>query len=49
MDAWEGGAPSACYLGVMSDATEIAGAPREYVRAVHICRARNIGPGTHCY
>ena len=27
LDAWEGGLPSARYLGVMADAAEIAGAP----------------------
>ena len=31
IDAWEGGIPSARYLGVMADAAEIAGAPSEYV------------------
>src|SRR6476659_10284911 len=31
VDAWEGGIPSARYLGVMADAAEIAGAPAEYV------------------
>ena len=31
LDAWEGGMPSARYLGVMADAAEIAGAPSEYV------------------
>ena len=32
LDAWEGGLPSARYLGVMADAAEIAGAP-ERLRA----------------
>ena len=31
LDAWEGGLPSARYLGVMADAAEIAGAPEDYV------------------
>ena len=33
LDAWEGGIPSARYLGVMADAAEMAGAPAEYVAA----------------
>jgi hypothetical protein len=47
VDAWEGGLPSARYLGVMADAAEIAGAPAEYVHDLRIRPARNIGPGTH--
>ena len=31
VDAWEGGLPSARYLGVVADAAEIAGAPADYV------------------
>lgn len=31
LDAYEGGIPSARYLGVMSDAAESAGAPEDYV------------------
>jgi len=31
LDAYEGGLPSARYLGVMSDAAEAAGAPEDYV------------------
>ena len=46
VDAWEGGLPSARYLGVMADAAEIAGAPAEYVRDLRTRPARNIGPGT---
>ena len=46
LDAWEGGIPSARYLGVMADAAEIAGAPDEYVHDLRTRPARNIGPGT---
>ncbi|WP_026303884.1 gamma-glutamylcyclotransferase [Jongsikchunia kroppenstedtii] len=46
LDAYEGGLPSARYLGVMADAAEIAGAPAEYVRALRVRDARNVGPGS---
>lgn len=46
VDAWEGGLPSAHYLGVMADAAEIAGAPSEYVHHLRTRPARSIGPGT---
>jgi hypothetical protein len=45
VDAWEGGLPSARYIGVMADAAEIAGAPGEYVHKIRTRPARNIGPG----
>ena len=45
LDAWEGGIPSARYLGVMADAAEIAGAPGDYVHDLRTRPARNIGPG----
>jgi len=45
LDAWEGGLPSARYLGVMADAAEIAGAPADYVHGLRTRPARNIGPG----
>ena len=32
LDAYEGGLPSARYLGIMADAAEVAGAPDDYVR-----------------
>ncbi len=44
VDAWEGGLPSARYLGVMADAAEIAGAPETYVHHLRTRPARNIGP-----
>ena len=31
LDAYEGGLPSARYLGIVSDAAEVAGAPADYV------------------
>lgn len=46
LDAWEGGLPSARYLGVMADAAEKAGAPADYVHDLRTRPARNIGPGT---
>lgn len=46
MDAFEGGLPSARYLGVMAEAAEIAGAPTEYVRALRTRECRNVGPET---
>lgn len=45
MDAYEGGLPSARYIGVMADAAEIAGAPAEYVRELRTRNSRNVGPG----
>ncbi len=46
LDAYEGGLPSARYLGVMAEAAEIAGAPAEYVRDLRTRDSRNVGPGT---
>lgn len=46
LDAYEGGLPSARYLGVMAEAAEIAGAPVEYVRDLRTRNSRNVGPGT---
>ena len=46
MDAFEGGLPSARYLGVMAEAAEIAGAPAEYVRHLRTRECRNVGPET---
>lgn len=45
LDAFEGGLPSARYLGVMAEAAEIAGAPADYVHALRVRDARNVGPG----
>ncbi|MFH5208698.1 gamma-glutamylcyclotransferase [Antrihabitans spumae] len=46
MDAYEGGLPSARYIGVMADAAEKAGAPEEYVHDLRTRNSRNVGPGT---
>lgn len=45
MDAFEGGLPSARYLGLLADAAECAGAPVSYVRALRTRDSRNVGPG----
>ncbi|MEZ5212663.1 MULTISPECIES: gamma-glutamylcyclotransferase [unclassified Gordonia (in: high G+C Gram-positive bacteria)] len=45
IDGYEGGLPSARYLGVMADAAEIAGAPGDYVERLRLHEARNVGPG----
>ncbi len=41
LDAFEGGLPSARYLGLMADAAEAAGAPDDYVRGLRLrpCRS----------
>jgi hypothetical protein len=44
LDAYEGGLPSAWYLGVMADAAELAGAPDDYVQALRARPSRNVGP-----
>jgi len=44
LDAYEGGLPSARYLGIMADAAEAAGAPDDYVRDLRTRPCRNIGP-----
>ena len=40
LDAYEGGLPSARYLGVVADAAEAAGAPDEYVTDLRLGPAR---------
>ncbi|MGH3913518.1 MAG: gamma-glutamylcyclotransferase [Pseudonocardiaceae bacterium] len=42
LDAYEGGLPSARYLGVMSDAAEAAGAPEDYVTELRSRPCRGI-------
>ena len=44
LDAYEGGLPSARYLGVVSDAAESAGAPADYVSDLRIRPCHGIGP-----
>jgi gamma-glutamylcyclotransferase (GGCT)/AIG2-like uncharacterized protein YtfP len=43
LDAYEGGLPSASYLGVMADAAEAAGAPDDYVAALRRRPCRSSG------
>lgn len=43
LDAYEGGLPSARYLGALSDAAETAGAPDDYVRALRLRPCRSTG------
>jgi gamma-glutamylcyclotransferase (GGCT)/AIG2-like uncharacterized protein YtfP len=42
LNDYEGGLPSARYLGLMADAAEKAGAPDDYVQALRIRPCRNI-------
>lgn len=46
LDAYEGGLPSARYLGVMADAAEAAGAPEDYVEKLRKRPCHNVGPGS---
>ena len=43
LDAYEGGLPSASYLGVLADAAEAAGAPADYVAALRARPCRSVG------
>ena len=43
LDAYEGGLPSASYLGVLADAAEAADAPADYVAALRIRPCRSNG------
>jgi gamma-glutamylcyclotransferase (GGCT)/AIG2-like uncharacterized protein YtfP len=43
LDAYEGGLPSARYLGIMADAAEVAGAPSDYVSDLRSRPCRSIG------
>ncbi len=44
LDAYEGGLPSARYLGVVADAAEAAGAPEDYVTELRSRPCAGIGP-----
>jgi hypothetical protein len=44
LDGYEGGLPSARYLGVMADAAEGAGAPDDYVAEIRAHPCRTVGP-----
>jgi gamma-glutamylcyclotransferase (GGCT)/AIG2-like uncharacterized protein YtfP len=43
LDAYEGGLPSARYLGIMADAAEVAGAPADYVAELRLRPCRSVG------
>jgi gamma-glutamylcyclotransferase (GGCT)/AIG2-like uncharacterized protein YtfP len=43
LDAYEGGLPSASYLGILADAAEAAGAPVDYVAALRARPCRSVG------
>ena len=43
LDAFEGGLPSASYLGVIADAAEAADAPADYVAALRLRPCRSTG------
>ena len=43
LDDYEGGLPSARYLGIIADAAEKAGAPDDYVRALRVRPCRSLG------
>jgi hypothetical protein len=43
LDAYEGGLPSASYLGVLADAAEAADAPDDYVAALRARACRSTG------
>ncbi|ALE82025.1 gamma-glutamylcyclotransferase [Pseudonocardia sp. HH130629-09] len=47
LNAYEGGEPSARYLGVIADAAEIAGAPDDYVNELRSRPSRKSSPGNH--
>lgn len=44
LDAYEGGLPSAHYLGVLADAAEAGGAPADYVSWLRSRECRSVGP-----
>jgi AIG2-like family len=43
LDAYEGGLPSASYLGILADAAEAADAPQDYVTALRARPCRSVG------
>jgi len=43
LDAYEGGLPSASYLGIVADAAEAADAPADYVAALRARPCRSVG------
>ena len=45
LDDYEGGLPSARYLGMIADAAEAAGAPDDYVEELRKRPCTSVGPG----
>ena len=45
LDDYEGGLPSARYLGLIADAAEAAGAPDDYVSELRARPCKSVGPG----
>jgi hypothetical protein len=45
LDAYEGGLPSAHYLGVIADAAEAGGAPASYVERLRLMPCRSLEMG----
>jgi AIG2-like family len=45
LNGYEGGLPSARYLGVLADSAEKAGAPDDYIDWLRNLPCRNMGPG----
>ena len=45
LDDYEGGLPSARYLGLIADAAEAAGAPDDYLAELRSRPCRSVGPG----
>ncbi len=45
LEAYEGGLPSAHYLGVVADAAEAGGAPSDYVERLRLHPCRALGDG----
>jgi len=43
LNDYEGGLPSARYLGIMADAAEAAGAPEDYVQALRTRPCASMG------
>jgi hypothetical protein len=43
LDAYEGGLPSASYLGILADAAEAADAPQDYVAGLRARPCRSVG------
>jgi gamma-glutamylcyclotransferase (GGCT)/AIG2-like uncharacterized protein YtfP len=43
LDAYEGGLPSASYVGILADAAEAADAPQDYVQTLRALPCRSVG------